>query len=87
MLEMLRLAGRSFPALTGAQLLDLVTLNPARITMLRSVGAPLGTIAPGAAADFAVLDPGDSRVTDLRGVVTGAQTRVASAWIAGERAA
>ena len=87
MLEMVRLAAESFPMLTGRELLDMVTLNPARLEMLRGVGAPLGIIAPGGAADFAVLDTGDGSMPELRDLLASARTRVQSVWIAGEKVA
>lgn len=86
MLEVLRIAAREFPALTGPQLLDLVTRNPARSRVLSGAPAPLGVIAKGAAADFAALaTPAEGLLTrPLRDILLDEATHVALTIVAGE---
>ena len=87
MLEQLRMAAGEFPFLSGVQLLDLATRNPARWRPLASVGVPVGVIAPGAWADFVSILPGCGLLADLRDILADPATRVAATFIAGEQAA
>jgi cytosine/adenosine deaminase-related metal-dependent hydrolase len=86
MLEALRLAAKSYPALTGPQLLDLVTRNPARSPALRDVNPPLGVIARGSAADFVALDTSCSLERDLREILCHPSTKVTATFVAGKQA-
>jgi cytosine/adenosine deaminase-related metal-dependent hydrolase len=87
MLDMIRIAGREFPQLTGPQLLNLATLNPSRLLVFRPSPSPLGIIARHAAADFVALRPPGASGAGLRALLTDEATRVDSVWIAGEKAA
>jgi len=66
MLEMLRLCGEFYPQLSGPQLLDLATRNPAKISALANQPRRLGIIAPGAAADIALLDSQSAHELSIR---------------------
>lgn len=85
MLEIIRITAREFPNLTAPQLLEMVTRNPARTRVLAGSDAPLGVIAPGAAADFAALSsPGPlPRWRPLHDVLLDPETTVSATLIAG----
>jgi cytosine/adenosine deaminase-related metal-dependent hydrolase len=87
MLEQLRLAANAFPFLSGVQLLDLATRNPARWRPLAAFKPPVGVIAPGACADFVSLEAGPGVLADLREILVHPATRVAATFIAGEQVA
>ena len=70
MMEMVRLAGESFPFLTGGELVNMATRNPARSRLRGNRGAKLGTIAVGAEADMVLL-------TSSRGVFDESSLREA----------
>ncbi|MCX7716855.1 MAG: amidohydrolase family protein [Candidatus Sumerlaeaceae bacterium] len=87
MLKQLRLAASAFSFLSGVQLLDLATRNPARWRPLAALKPPVGIIAPGACADFASLTAGPGVLADLREILVHPATRVAATFIAGEQVA
>ncbi len=86
MLEVLRLAAREFPMLTGPQLLEMTTRNPARTKVLAGAPAPLGMIARGAAADFAALSvPTAVTWQPMRDVLLDEVTTVEATFIGGAK--
>ena len=84
MLQALRDAAEDFPFLSGPQLLDMVTRNPARTSVLAGAPAPLGVIAPGALADFVALCPGDKSNADLRNILVSPGSRIEATYIGGK---
>lgn len=85
MFEVLRLAGRMYPSLTGPQLLDLVTKNPAR-TLVWAANAPrLGVLERGAACDLVALRTSCSLSADLREILLHPDTRISATYIAGQK--
>ncbi|MCX7020080.1 MAG: amidohydrolase family protein [Candidatus Sumerlaeota bacterium] len=85
MLDMLRMAGRTFPSLTGPQLLNLAGHNAAQSCVLREHDPPLGVISRDAAADFVAIDHPAGLSGDLREILMSPDTRIASLWIAGRK--
>jgi cytosine/adenosine deaminase-related metal-dependent hydrolase len=85
MFDVVRCAGRAFPALTGPQLLDLATRNPARLRPLAIVSPRLGIIEPGAAADFAAIRMPAGFDMDMRELLLVPEAQVAATFIAGEK--
>ncbi|PKO16491.1 hypothetical protein CVU37_10960 [candidate division BRC1 bacterium HGW-BRC1-1] len=86
MLEMIRLTGESFPFLTGGELVNMVTRNPARSRLIASSGAKLGTISVGAEADL-VLFSHPTEVFDeptLRQALLARVSQVSSVFVAGD---
>jgi cytosine/adenosine deaminase-related metal-dependent hydrolase len=82
MFEVLRMAAREFPFLSGGQLLALVTTNPARMTVLANA-PPLGVIARGAAADFASFSAPATVTRELRALLMDSRTEVRDVFVAG----
>ena len=55
MMEMVRLAGESFPFITGGELVNMTTRNPGRSRLITGTGTKLGTISVGAEADMVLV--------------------------------
>lgn len=85
MFEVVRTAARFQPALTGSQLLDLVTKNPARSAAICGVKPALGVITRGAAADFVELKTDIGLDNDLRDILCHESTRVVSTFVGGTK--
>jgi cytosine/adenosine deaminase-related metal-dependent hydrolase len=85
MLEVLRTAAGEFTFLSGAQLLDMVTSNPARSRAFANVAQPIGTIQPGFAADFVALTCDPKPSSSLRDMLCDSETRVSQVFVSGER--
>jgi len=85
MFEILRMAARMYPQLGGTQLLELVTTLPARGVGLADHNPPLGVIAPGAAADFAILKTAAPPSDDFREILLDPTTCVWATYIGGRK--
>ena len=84
MLDMLRLAAEDFPSLTGPQLIRMATANPARSSLFKNCPFPIGTIQPGAAADFVALSNADAQPQSLRDLLVSVNTQVEKVIIAAQ---
>jgi len=85
MFDVMRMAAREFPSLTAAQLLNMLTKNPARTAALRRAAPPLGMIARNCAADFAALSTPLSLDADLRDILTHPETAMRATYVSGEK--
>ncbi|MBX7245485.1 MAG: amidohydrolase family protein, partial [Candidatus Sumerlaeaceae bacterium] len=85
MFDMLRIMGGEFPCLAGPQLLDMVTTNPARASVLEKAPLPLGIIQRGAAADFTAIEIPGPPVRDLRDLLMEPAAQVSATFIAGDK--
>ncbi len=81
--ELLQQVGRDYPAVTGPQLLDFVTRNPARTRPLAMYH--LGVITRKAPADFVALETRCSLSADLKTILIAPETRPVATFIAGEK--
>lgn len=84
MLEVLRLTAKLYPYLGGAQLLDLVTRNPAQTRPLVTCPHRLGILAPRAAADLALFNTPGATTANLREMLLASETILHSTLVAGE---
>ena len=85
MMEMVRLAGEAFPFLSGGELVNMATRNPAGSRLIGSRGKKLGTISVGAQADL-VLVASPVGVTDdptLREALVSRDCKVTSVLVGG----
>ena len=87
MLEVLRMAAQEFEFLSGPQLLDMVTRNPARIRgLIGDISAAIGSLDVGHPADFVALSCEVNAMRSVREMLVDRETEICGVYIAGERA-
>jgi cytosine/adenosine deaminase-related metal-dependent hydrolase len=83
MLEALQSCARQWPELNQKQLLDLVTLNPARTRIFGNVPAAFGILKHGATADFTVLRSHPTSGHEIKEQLLSPETAVSATVVAG----